>query len=315
MASSEQGSRTDYPFSLEEGKPSPFLLLPGGTAVRIPGIPSQAIRSNITEQIVRRYPGLHRFGIENRLRLGGTLINGIDDASAQRLRIFFNEFGTKCELEPVNSPSLATQLWNPWLLAGALVIPGALFGTVAFVTSLLIAIALIVYGAIVAKNKEKPIISVTDDLPLVELELSLAQDYAQIIHRLEAPDADILKSSVEEMFDILQKLRRGSVISAAAGGASGELHLKLDSALRELISQAHSIVVGGELEKTTARKEMAAISQLIEKISEWWNETEFGGRQTAFTLNEELMRHTMNIGNIVQEVRPSETFSNIKIRE
>ncbi len=296
----------DYPFCPKTGELSAFLLMDGNVAVDVLEIPSSDARQTLIRCIRTWFPTVDRFHTDRRLKVGSTIINGVDEASGERLIELLKSLGISGRLRPAGDRPPSQHFWNSGLLALAMLIPVALLvrGVAGFIL-LVVAILAPLVGAYFRRKQDVPVIQSLPEPMEFEFWQKTAEEYSEVMDRLSPADSRILESIAESVFRLQKKLRIESFTSVAAGGAAGGLFSKLKEALSSATNIAARLSrVQGE-EQEALRTELSGLSVMIEKLSDWYAGVESGSPKAQPDLAEELAGLTQTIDLIISEVRPT----------
>jgi hypothetical protein len=296
----------DYPFCPKNGVVSPFLLMEGDFAVDIGDVPASDARQNLIRRLRTWFPTVNRFHADKRLKVGSTLINGVDEASGERLISLLKSLGIRAELRPAGDRPLSSHFWNSGLLAPAMLIPLALLVRGIWGFLLLLGAMLAPFiGAYFEKKRDVPVISAPTESAEYEFWQRMAEEYAQVMDGLCPADSRVLESIAESVFRLLRKLRTESFAAVAAGGPTGGLFSKLKETLSSATNIAAGLPKADEAQQEALRNELNELSSMMNRLSHWYGDVESGSPQAQPELAEELAGLAQTIDLIVSEVRPA----------
>lgn len=297
------GHHEGDPFCVECGGPLPSLVSPGRVCVELQEVPSQKIRAEALRALKSWFPSIDTFQADSGLKRGGALlICGIDEDSATRISRALETL--KVGARPTRPDTWLTYLVNGGLaVSAAALILAALVPVGAAIPLVIVAIGAPLAGAVLKKKRRNPLTSAPRLDSASETWARLAEEYAEVIGRLEPDVADSVKSIARSAFDLARRLSRVSVAAVAAGEASGDLYGRLQDAVFTAIATSRKIAHEEGEKREALKQELENLTSLMRTTGEWFRTLEAEELREAPELADDLKRITASIDGLVAEVR------------
>ncbi|HTY25812.1 MAG TPA: zinc ribbon domain-containing protein [Desulfomonilaceae bacterium] len=298
--------REGDPFCLNCGKLVPNVLSTGNLAVEVRDVPSERIRSQVLAELKKLFPSIDSIAAETRLRAGPLiLLAGIDQESGNRLLEKLKSIKVDGRLVPqTGDDSWRRYFWNAGFPFGAvLLILGALLqGTVGLIVFML-GLACPTAWSMWKRARQKPLVTDVETNPNAGQWIDLSNQYSQLIAKLEAQDADSLRSLTATVFDLQRSLRSHSLVSVAAGEDRGDLYKTLTNVVTTGIDLCRRIVSAQGESRDLRRSELQDLSALLKKTQTRLRELDKEDVRSVGALEQDISRTIESIDRIVQDVR------------
>lgn len=298
-----------YPFCPMCGRLSPSVLERGSFAVEVSEIPSAQVRSEVQAALRNWFPRLDIFEAEKRLKSrSSVLISGINEESGRRILEALRAWKVNGRLVP-EVPAGGRVDWKKWILnpglafSGMALLSALLVGGMTALLLILVAFAAPLLTGLLRRNDGKPLIPSWTLYAADHHWISIADEYAGVVQELQPADRDMLRSLTSEIFDLMAELASGSVVAVSAGGEEGDLYRTMRESIRRAVSLAGDVASGTETEKSAARQEFGALSDLVKKTSDWFGTLRHGATRPTPEISEQLREVTESIDRIVRDVR------------
>ena len=297
--------REGDPFCLKCGRIAPNILASGKLAIEISDVPSAQIRKQLLQEFKKWFPGIDPIAVENKLRgRPSILVTGIDELSGNRLLEALKAMKVEGRLIRGPGSSFLQTLWNPGLLIGVgLMIAAALAqGVTGFILFLLGAVS--PFGwAFWKSGRQAPLLNGATINPDAVRWIDLANQYSEIVGRLDPPDADLLKSVIAMIVDLQRSLKSHSLASVAAGEERGDLYKTLGNSSVTAIDLCRRITSSQGDKRDRLRLELGTLIDVIGRARDQFTKLDREEIRPVEKLRQDLDRTIESIDRIVQDVR------------
>jgi hypothetical protein len=312
--------REGDPFCFKCGKIAPNMLASGNLAIEIPDVPSAQIRKQLLKEFKKWFPAIDPIAVENGLRGGPRiLVAGIDEQSGNRLLEELRSMKVDARLiRDAGGRSFFQRLWNPGLLVGVgLMIVAALAqGLTGFILFLLGAGSPFAW-AFWRSGRRAPLLGGVSINPDAVRWIDLANQYSEIVGRLDPQDAESLKSVIGLIVDLQRSLKSHSLASVAAGEERGDLYKSLANSSVTAIDLCRRINSSQGEERDRLRHEMGTLIDVISRAHDQFIKLDREEIKPVEKLTKDIDRTIESIDRIVQDVRSPlgrEQFTPDKLR-
>ena len=296
------------PFCPHCGQLSPGLVSPGDRALEIQDVPSERLREHVVQVLKNLFPEMDAVAVAQRLKWGSRiLVEGIDEASAQRLREALGFL--KVPARPIGAPGdlpWSKRLLNPGLgISAACLLFAGLWGGLASLVLLLLAAAAPAAWAVLQSRSREALIPV-GKIPLeTQRWIGVAHDFSSVMGQLAREDGDKLTAIATGVFELHRRLKRDSLLATVSGEDQGDLYHKLTDALRFGVDLGRRLAAASGDEQEALRLELESLSETVRKTLEWFRGLETQELKSAGRLGVELGQVAENIERILRDVRPN----------
>ena len=136
--------------------------------------------------------------------------------------------------------------------------------------------------------------------------VALANEYGDVMARLEHEEAATIKAITRSVFELRNRLDNRSLVATAAGEVHGALYERLLDLMRASVELGRKITLESGQRRDALKKDLGSLDRLVHETDGWFRELESGGRKEVPELYEDIQSIRDNIDTILQEVRVAE---------